>query len=253
MDGTSPELIVSFYKKPHRLIGDTERDQVREALKRLTAMDILLAEQAPGVLYVEGESDYNLLFAWARVLNHPLYEVLKCCPFRHSNQGRNPREARAHFFALRAVKPDMRGYLLLDGDNRGLSDRDIEAEALVIGRWTRYETESYLVHPDMLRRYAEAQSGPLFASVGMEYLHDELPGAVFRDPLGEHDYLNRTPASKTLLPGFFKQAQIALTKSDYYLIAQQMKPEEIAQEVRKKLDDIAWSFGRETKALGDCL
>jgi predicted ATPase len=244
VDGTSPDQVISFYGSPHPLLADVERDQVREALKRLTAMDILLAEEAPGVLYVESESDFNLLSAWAQVLNHqPICQWLAQSPYWHSNQGCHPREARDHFFALRAIKPQMKGYLLLDGDNRGLADREIRADGLVIGRWKRYETKSYLIHPEALRRYAEEINTPLFASAGMEYLRDELPGAVLRDPLGDHDYLNRTPASKTLLPGFFKAAQVTLQKNDYYLVAEQMGLEEIAAEVKQKLDDIARAFG----------
>ena len=243
VDATSPDQILSFYRRPHRLLVDTERDQVREALKRMTAMDILLAEQSPGVLYVESESDFNLLRAWARVLKHPLKEWLTNSPFWRSNQGFHPREARAHFFALRAVKPQQKGYLLLDGDNRDLPDREVTAEGLTVGRWTRYESESYLVHPAVLRRYAEHVAGPLFAEPGDQYLRDELPGAVLREPLGDHDYLNRTPASKTLLPGFFKAIQTHLPKRDYYFIAEQMKPQEIAHEVKQKLDDISLAFG----------
>lgn len=243
VDGTSPERILSFYRQPHRLLNDVERDQVREALKRLDTMDILLAEQASGVLYVEDETDFNLLRAWAQTLEHSLYEWLVRSPFWHRNKGRHPREARAHFFALRAINPGMRGYLLLDGDNRGLPDREIGADGLMIGRWGRYESESYLIHPPALQRYAEKTIGPLFAAQGAVFLRDELPGAVIRDPLGEHDYLNRTPASKTLLPGFFKAVQLPLSKSDYYLAAEQMMPQEIAPEVKQKLDDIAKALG----------
>lgn len=243
VEATSPDLILSFYREPHRLVDDVERDQVREALKRLTAMDILLAEQSPGVLYVEGETDFNLLRAWARVLNHPLHEWFTANPFWKSNQGRHPQEARAHFFALRAVKPQQKGFLLLDGDNRSLPDHEVSAEGLSVSRWTRYEAESYLVHPDALCRYVETFYGPLFVEPAAKYLRDELPGAVLRDPLGDHDYLNRTPASKTLLPGFFRAAQVPLPRTDYYLIAEQMKPEGIASEVKQKLDEIAGTFG----------
>lgn len=239
VDGTSPDHVLSFYDKPHQLVSAAEREQVSEALKRLTAMDILLAEQASGVLYVESETDFNLLHAWARVLNHPAYDLFVHHPFWRSNQGRHPREARAHFFALRAIKRHIRGYLLLDGDNRGLPDHETIAEGLTVGRWLRYEAESYLIHPEALRRYVKKKSfGPLFDESGMKYLRDELPGAVFRDPLGEHDYLARTPASKTLLPGFFRAVQLDLSKDDYYLIAEQMKPEEIPLEIGRKLDDI---------------
>jgi len=245
VDGTSPEMILSFYRKPHRLLSDVEREQVREPLRRLTATEILLAEQSPGVLYVEGETDFNLLRAWARVLGHRTYDkFFKDAPFWHSNQGRHPREARAHFFALRAVKPGMKGVLLLDGDNRNLPDHEVLTEGLSVARWARYEAESYLIHPSALQRFAAKVSpGDLFASKGLQFLRDELPGAVLRDPLGDHDYLNRTPASKTLLPGFLKAAQATVPRKDYYLIAEQMNQDEIAAEVQQKLDAIADAFG----------
>ncbi len=54
----------------------------------------------------------------------------------------------------------------------------------------------------------------------------------------DDDYLERTPASKTLLPGFFKAASVPLTKNEYYQVAAQMLPEEIPGEVKEKLDVI---------------
>lgn len=241
IDATSPDQILSFYNNPHPLVADIERDQVREALKRLTAMDILLAESAPGVLYIEGETDFNLLRSWARVLEHPLLAWFNNSPLWRENKGRNPREARAHFFALRAVKPKINGYLLLDGDNRNLPDRELVGEGFTIGRWTRYESESYLIHPDALLRFISTE--PLFRKAAEGYLHDELPGIVFKEPLGDHDYLNRTPASKTMLPGFFKAANTHFPKNEYYRVAEQMRPEEIVNEVKRKLDDIAGILG----------
>lgn len=243
IDGTDPSLILSFYRDPHRLVTDLEREQVREALKRLQSLDILLAEQGGGVLYLESESDFNLLRAWAGVLGHRTHEWFSRRPFWHNNQGRHPREARDHFFALRAVNPDVKGVLVLDGDNRNLPGREVSTEGLAILRWTRYEAESYLIHPQSLQRYLESVAGgPLFVpqfAPALDYLREQLPPAIFRDPLGIHDYLNVTAASKVLLPEFFKRAGLQLPKSDYYLVAEQMKPEEVTDEVRAKLDAIA--------------
>src|SRR3990172_2434458 len=238
IDATSPDRILSFYNSPHLLVKDVERDQVREALKRLTAMDVLLAEDAKGVLYVESETDYNLLRAWAKVLEHPLLKWFDDSPLWRDNRGRNPKEARAHFFALRAIKPEFKGYLLLDGDNRSLPERELSGEGLVIGRWIRYESENYLLHPDALIRYISPEL-PLLSEVARKYLQDELPGAVLREPLGDHDYLNRTPASKTILPGFFKAVGIHLPKNEYYRVAERMTKEEVASEVNDKLNDIS--------------
>lgn len=242
IENTSPDLILSFFRDPHRLLGDVEREQVREALKRITAMDLLQAERSPGILYVEGETDFNLLSAWARVLDHPLQAWFSENPFWHSNQGRNPQEARGHFFALRAIKPHMRAVLLLDGDNRRLPEHEVGADGLQVLRWERYEAESYLIHPRALLGYAESRVGPLFCAPAEQYLRDQLPPPVFRDPLQPHDYLTSIPASKTLLPEFFKVAGISISKREYYLVAQQMRADEVASEIRDKLDGIQQAF-----------
>lgn len=238
IDSTSPSQIVSFYREPHPLASEADRDQVREALKRVTSLELLLAENSDGVLYLEGTTDFDLLKAWAGVLKHPLQAWFSGLPFWHNNQGRSPKEARAHFFALKAIRPQLRAALLLDGDNRNLPDREITADGLAILRWERYEAESYLLHPASLERFLEAEKGPLFAKPAMDYLREQLPPAFFRAPLGISTFLRAEPASKTLLPALLSRAGVTLAKSDYYLLAQQMRPEEIPAEVKDKLDAI---------------
>jgi hypothetical protein len=238
IDSTSPTQIVSFYRDPHPLDSDAGRDQVREALKRVTSLELLLAENARGVLYLEGTTDFDLLKAWAGVLDHPLKRWFADLPFWHNNQGRSPKEARAHFFALKAVRPALQAALLLDGDNRNLPDREITADGLTILRWERYEAESCLLHPAALERFLEAEKGPLFAKPALDYLRDQLPPAFFHAPLETSPVLRAEPASKTLLPEILLRADLSLAKSDYYLLAQQMKREEIPAEVEAKLDAI---------------
>ncbi|MBI4189508.1 MAG: AAA family ATPase [Betaproteobacteria bacterium] len=243
IDGTSPDRILSFLGSPHQLVADVERDQVREALKRLTAMDLLLVDQARGVLYLEGETDFSLLRAWAKVVGHRTCRWFLENPFWHDNRGSHPREARGHFFALRAVRSNVKGCLLLDGDNRSLPDRELVAEDLRIIRWRRYEVESYLIHSDALLRFVEERCLPIFMPLARQFLIDQLPPAVFRNPLGEHDYLNVAAASKVLLPGFFKAASLDLPKTDYFRVAEQMRPEEISGEVITVLDNIGDHLG----------
>ena len=254
VESTSPEQIISFFDHPHRLVDDTQRDQVREALKRLTSLDLLLAEQSPGILYLEGETDLNLLREWARVLEHSVYQFFIENPFWHNNQGRHPREARAHFFALKATKPLLKGILILDGDNRQLPEQELSADGLTLLRWKRYEAENYLIHPEVLSRFVQGERPDLFttsaAKEGLNYLKKQLPPAVYEDPLGDHDYLTVTPASKTLLPGFFQAAGLPLTKNEYYQIASQMKPDEIPFEVKQKLDWIGEVLGLVKKRAG---
>jgi predicted ATPase len=249
IDGTSPSQIVSFYQHPHLLLSDTEKDQVREALKRLTALDILLAEQSPGILYVEGETDFNLLRAWAWILKHRMLFWFIRRPFWHSNQGRNPGEAKGHFFALRAARHDLVGILLLDGDNRRLQDRAVLVEGLAVERWERYEAESYLMHPEALVRFIVSRSDASKGEDARRFLQDQLPPTVYRDPLGHHDFWVNTPASKTLLPRLFQAVELPLSKQEYYLIAEQMLPEEIPVEVKSTLDRMAELFSLERHPL----
>ncbi|MHB8105378.1 MAG: ATP-dependent nuclease [Dehalococcoidales bacterium] len=241
VDSTSPESILSFFKNPHKLNEIADRDQIREALKRLTSLDILNVEQAQGVLYLEDDSSFNLLREWARVLKHPLSRFFHYTPFYHTIKGCHPREARDHYFALSAIK-SLPGVLILDGDNRNLPQHDLATNGLTILRWERYEIENYLVHPEILDRFIRTTNPDLFTATsaerGKEYLQNTLPPIVFRDPLNKHEYLNRTPASKEILPGFFNATGINLTKNEYYQVAAQMLPTEIPDEVKEKLDTI---------------
>jgi hypothetical protein len=199
----------------------------------------LRAEQAPGILYVEDESSFNLLREWGRILNHPICKFFSEAPFWNPIKGRNPAEARGHFFALRAVRT-LPGILILDGDKRALSEHELSADGLTILRWKRYEIENYLIHPEVLDRFIRGANPDLWTTTsadrGREYLQNKLPPIVFNNPLGDDEYLNRTPASKELLPGFFEAAGRNLTKNEYYQIAAQMLPEEIPGEIKEKLD-----------------
>lgn len=242
IDGTSPEQIVSFYKEPHRLIKDTERDQVREAIKWLSNTDILKAERAPGILYVESETDINLLREWARILKHKVYRYFTENLFYYELKTNIPARAKDHFFSLKAVQPDIKGILILDGDNRKLPDHEVSAEGLRIMRWIRYEAENYLVNLNVLERFVSGDKYDLFSASslekGREYLKNEMPPAVLRNPLDHHDYLNVTPASKTILPQYFEECGMNLLKREYYQIAAIMEEHEIPSEVKEKLDFI---------------
>jgi predicted ATPase len=242
LDGTPPARVISFLGAPHRLVRDDQRDQVREAMKRLTTLDLLLAEQGKAVLYCEGESDLKVLTALAKVASHPAREFL-AEPFFHGNEGRNPREAREHLFALRAIRPDLRGLLVLDGDNRGLDDHELRGEGLTILRWKRYEIENYLLIPEAIRRFLTTDGDDLFsvtsANAAMEYLRGQLPPQTFADPLVDNATVLAVRASKDVLPQLFEAAGRPMEKPDFFLIAEAMRKEEIHQDVLRVLDAVA--------------
>ena len=242
IDNTPPNKIISFYDQPHRLIDSTERDGVREALKRLTSMDMLHSASKP-ILYVEDHSDFTILSAWAKILNHPLKEWFSD-PFYHPIKGRHPKEAKDHFFALRATRNETLGVLLLDGDNRKLPEHDIKAPGLKIISWTRYEIENYLIHPISIKRFLKKEEvGPLFLSSAEKELKKILPPVVVQSPLDDHEYLQNTKASKSILPKIFSAAGMNIGKQEYYRLAEAMQPEEIHSEVIKFFDAIKKHWG----------
>jgi predicted ATPase len=239
IDSTSPQHILSFYQKPHSLRSKSERDRVREALKRVSSLDLLLVEDAKGVVYLEGTTDFDLLKAWARILEHPLSAWFSNMPFWKDNKGRQSKDAKTHYFALKSIHPELKAMLLLDGDNRGMSDFESGNDGLEVIFWERYEAESYLLHPDVLRRYITKERGELIAGAALKVLEDNLPPAFFKNPLALSPVLKAEPASKTLLPQILFDTGIDLGKGEYFLIAEEMRKEEIPNEVIEKLDAIS--------------
>lgn len=243
LESTPPTRVMSFLGAPHRLVRDDQREQVREAMSRLTTLDLLLAEQGRAVLYCEGESDFNILQSLAKVANHPAMRFF-AEPFFHVNGGRNPREAKGHLFALQAIQPAIRGLLLLDGDNRELPNHELKAGGLTILRWTRYEIENYLVVPDAIKRMLCPDPQDLYspqeAEAALAYLKSQLPETFFANPLSDQiQAIVEIPASKKLLPDMFAAAGRPMEKSDFFLIAESMTKDEIHPEVIRVLDQIA--------------
>jgi hypothetical protein len=256
LEDTTPQQILSFYGKPHRIKLDEERDRVREALRRLSSLDILSAESRQNVLYVESESDFNILKAFAKVLDHKAMSFFNN-PFYWSLRGSSAREGKAHFFALQAIYPQIRGLLFLDRDNRDLPDHEVSAENLKIVRWKRYEIENYLLVPSALLRYLKSmisirgemmEQPDLFQQNRIQHKRIEQANAFFKDqfppdalayPLGENPFLLRIAASKELLPKLFEKIEINVPKKDYYQIADSFGSEEVHPEVKANLDLIA--------------
>ena len=212
----------------------TERDRVREALKRVTTTDLLLGRVAEAVLYIEGETDERILAEWARKLNHPVQEVLKQAVV-HWLGGRSLREAKEHFFAMRAAFPNLRALCLLDGDNRDQPDTETTVAGLVVLRWTRYEIENYLLQPGAIKRFVELPPS-MEPQVDEAFWKQVPPGT---DLFGKHVSLVRVKASTEFLVPLLDDVGRNTPKKDLYLLANLMTKEEIHPEVHQKLDRIA--------------
>ena len=62
LDATEPTRVLGFFgESPRPLVDQDQRNQLREALKRLTTTDLLLGREVGAVLYVESETDERIL------------------------------------------------------------------------------------------------------------------------------------------------------------------------------------------------
>ena len=175
----------------------------------------------------------RILKEWADALDHPARRFL-ARPFVHHLAGNNIKDAKDHFFALRAAFPHIRAACLLDGDNRDKPDAETTGAGMKVLRWRRYEIENYLLQPDAVKRF-----------VGLPLHHDLVQGAFDRhvpagtDYFGDHPALSRVKASNEFLVPLFEEVWMPVPKRDLYLLAAVMTPEEIHPEVIEKLDLIA--------------
>ena len=236
-----------------RPLGQGEQARLIASLRVLTNTDIMLGTEAPGVLYVEGYTDLEILREWARVLNHPVYQALTTNLFwkqtvAETRPGARGVSARDHYDALKLVRDNLPGLQLIDGDAREeIQSTPITAQGFQRLRWKRYEIESYLVHPGAIARYVEKQVGADAAQPYLEDLHkhfaESYPPAFLRDPFGDYPYLVSSKARTLLLPPALTAAGLpAVPYTRYHEIAAVMLPEEIHPEVKEKLDLIQKAF-----------
>ena len=239
LDSTDPTRVLAFIgERPHLLSHNVDKDALREALKRLTTTDLILGRDIGSVLYVEGESDEKILSEWTRILQHKQAGIFFQRPYVHWLGGRSIKEAKDHYFALRAAFPQIRGVCLLDGDNRDEPDSEMTRAGLRVLRWKRYEIENYLLVPGAIKRYVATL--PLFESKVDKEFWKQVPSGT--DLFSDHVSLVRIKGSDEFLVPLLAEVGKPTPKKDLYLIAATMKAEEIHPEVMEKLDEISRSF-----------
>lgn len=254
IDSVDARELCVLLDRPRMLADNAEREALIESLRVLSNDDIMRALQAPGVLYLEGHTDLEILRAFARVLGHPAETLLTRDLFwkptvGETQPGRPGIKAREHYDALRLVR-DIPALELVDGDSHaGVGSTTITGAGFQRWRWRRYEIESYLIHPGGLARFVaravgEAASAQHVADL-RGYLTANLPPAVVERPLDNHAYLNNTKARTEILPPALSAAGLpALPYTRYHEIAAVMLPEEVHPDVRETLDTIVRAFGR---------
>ena len=143
------------------------KQDIRNSLRHFGADHYVRARERGYVLYVEGGTDVDMLHALARHLRHPVaavwderintFYVQNNYPLQDTDAelerveggfGITPRD---HFNGLRGLLPNLHGLAILDNDGRSREERD--DGTLKIRYWRRYETENYVIAPELLRQY----------------------------------------------------------------------------------------------------
>jgi ABC-type cobalamin/Fe3+-siderophores transport system ATPase subunit len=240
--------------RPRMLADVAERTVLIDSLRVLSNDDIMRALQAPGILYLEGHTDLEILRAFARVLRHRAEPSLTPNLFwkptvADTQPGKPGVKAEDHYAALRLVR-EIPGLKLVDGDSHaGVGSTPITGAGLQRWRWRRYEIESYLVHPEALGRFVTNAVGEAAAAQHVadlrKHLTDNLPPAVIERPLDSHTYLDTVKARTDILPAALSAAGLpALPDTRYHEIAAVMLPAEVHPDVRETLDMIVRAFGQ---------
>lgn len=266
-NSAEPGQICVMMGTPRRLASPDELKKLKAAVSILQQSDIVAALATPGILYIEGYTDLNLLREWARVLNHPASDYLNQTPLWRAKQSPVRPDAPEikpgeHFDALRLVDGNITGVWLIDADGKAKIHASGPPVRGKLNRvfWQRYETESYLVHPAGLARFIDQESGSggteavrnflgrefeRFAGTGLGL---QVADAFIANPLPPaqivETYLALTKARTTIVEGILQESRIHnLDYTQFDKIAAQMLPAEIHPEVIEKLDFIQQAFG----------
>lgn len=255
IEDTPPENIISFFgEHPTRLSAygthSTDHHKMLMRALKIKSVALLRAEQSKDrVLFLEGRSDLKILREMARVLNHRIQKWLDdytSYVYFLNGAADGESDAQDHLNDLRIPFPNMKGFILLDrnAENRKLH-RVQEGNPLHGHVWNRYEIESYLIFPDAIHRFLSTISSRMMADIGKKELEDMISPASFKDPINDPaGDLQGKNASNGILLKVFSAAGLerAIPKSDYYRLAEQMKPEEFPPEVEEVLEKIAVHF-----------
>lgn len=240
--GSEPDQIISFIGAcPRRLLNPGEKQRLQEALRRLSALDLLQADQVQAVLYVEDESDYKFLREWSRVLSHPASRFLDF-PYVVPLGGKGHfDEAKRHFQCLTLARPGLQGLCISDRDQDSTEPPPMPA-GLASFRWSRYEIENYALNPEVVKRFLTRETD-LFSEAKATEDRTVVDTEFSRSFPAGVDYLADIPTLRDLKASEFLEEVLSKTSSplpkrELYVLATFMKPEEIHRDVIRALDSL---------------
>jgi len=112
INSTDTDYIYTFFGRvPKQIQGD--KRQIVRALKEISAVDILNAQDKKFILFAEGISDLRLLKSWSAKLKHDISRELNEVFFEPTGDDQVDK-AREKFKALRLIEPSLKGFFIRD-------------------------------------------------------------------------------------------------------------------------------------------
>jgi hypothetical protein len=253
INSVEPKHLCVLLEQPRMVTDEQERKILSDSLRVLSNTDIMLALNAPGVLYIEGKTDLNILMEWSRILKHPLHKLFDSRKIFWKPKIADQRirgtgiKSTDHYGAIKLVK-DMPALELVDGDaNQGIQSTEITGQGYQRLRWSRYEIESYLLHPASLERFIQkmTNTGPndLPTKDLREHFQKTYPPQFLANPFQDIAFIKNTKARTDLLPPALSAGGLpGFPYQRFNEIAAVMLPEEIHPEVNEKLNLIQKAF-----------
>ena len=252
-----------------------DKKDVQDALKYYNAPHYLRARQCGHVLYLEGNTDFDILHALAKKLDHPvaqswgqpinLYFVRDNYPELDMDSELERVEGgfgitpKRHFFALRKLVPGLRGLVILDGDGKARKNTKSHLPTVF---WKRYEIENYFITRELLtdsiqNHYREHPLLGNHKKLAPKILDSLIQKHVFANKRRNFNIWNESPSeaqqllweekTKTcklsdLAEEFYRKFAAAIKspmmyrKGKLYQLIELVEPESIPEEVTEKLD-----------------
>ena len=147
-------------------LADSSKKTIKAALKDYGLEHYYKAKISKAVIYIEGNTDLEILRAFAVKLKHLAenllddkiysYYVTDNEPFSSLENDINKasgyyKSAKNHFQAIRSCVPTLKGIGIFDSDNANRTD-EIKPD-LALLYWRKYEIENYLTFPYIIEDY----------------------------------------------------------------------------------------------------
>ncbi|MDR3182237.1 MAG: AAA family ATPase [Planctomycetaceae bacterium] len=243
-ESAAHDIVVAFLGKPHKL---NDKSQLIKSLSSIGWEDYYKAEQKGWVLYLEGSTDFDNLFAFAKLLHHPAQKYLENV-FSHYIGDNTISKAENHFYGLREAKTDLLGFVLLDR----IPDTKIKSDAaLVEHSLKRRELENYFCSLEVLVRWAKGTNPDeglfLRADIAEQAMCESIADIerglqLVRPDIDDIWSKDVKSSDEVLTPILIQYAkrmkQTALPKSRFHELILFLKPEEADKEIIQILDDI---------------